>query len=394
MSLNMEKKVGQIKKIKVLQFIHGLSMGGAETIVKNYILKLDRTKFEPILLCYEITESPYMEILQNSGIQIINVCNKMPLYGRTGFWAKGINKIMRYFLVKKYIRKLKPDIIHEHLLLNSYLKFAKPTKNTVIFHTQHFQVDRWLKDYYGDVQAAKLLMKHYPMRVIALNETMKREVDTVFQIDNTIVLNNGIDMECFKCTREERTVRQELGIPENAFVIGHVGRFSQVKNHVFLVDVFAEIVKKEPTAYLLMVGKGELLGDIEKKLSLLGLRERTKILSDRTDIPELMGAMDMFVFPSLSEGLGIVLVEAQILGLRCLVSDAVPQEVKFSNLLWYCSLNEKPVKWAEKILGWEECRPLYSDCFDLWDINKVVRNLEKLYEGEVGNEKTKNNGSL
>ena len=368
--------------LKILQFIHSLNMGGAETLVKDYLLGLDKSRFEVILLCYERLESPYTELIEQAGIKTIYVCDEMPLHGRTVVWARVINKIMRYMLVRKYIRRLKPNVIHEHLTLNSYLKFAKPKKDTVIFYTQHFQVSTWKQKYQSDIKAAKWLMERYPMCLIALNEAMKQEMAAIFNTSDMVVLNNGINVERFRHAKEGQVVRQELGIPQEAFVVGHVGRFSQVKNHEFLVDVFAEVAKREPTAYLLMVGKGETLDQISEKLRRLDLEQCSKILSDRTDIPDLMKAMDVLVFPSFSEGMPVTLVEAQMAGLRCVVSDAVSNEVEFSNLIQYHSLNEGAVVWAENALRRGQQETKYYDV-DRWDMSKVIRKLERLYEGLV-----------
>ena len=138
------------------------------------------------------------------------------------------------------------------------------------------------------------------------------------------MLNNGIDFSAFEKTLSKEKVRKREGIPEDAFVVGHVGRFNKQKNHKLLVETFAEIYKKNPKAFLLMVGNGSLQKETEERLKVLGLEGHYLILSHRTDIPDLMKAMDKFVFPSNYEGLGIVLIEAQKIGLECIISHVVP----------------------------------------------------------------------
>ncbi len=364
--------------VKVIQFIHGLNVGGAETLVKDYALNLNRNLIDLTVLCYEHYDSPYEKILKDAGIKVIYICDEMFLYGRKEIWARAINKILFYLKVKNYIHKLNPDVIHTHLILNAYLKFARPKKKTVIFYTQHFQVKRWIRYFGKDIKALRWLMKHYKVYVIALNNSMKQEIDKVLDTDKTIVMNSGIDVARFSRKVPEDIVKRKIEIPKDAFIVGHVGRFSTVKNHEFLIDIFGEIVKKRENAFLLMVGNGETMETIRKKVRILGLDKRVIILSDRTDVPELMGIMDILIFPSFSEGMPVTLVEAQIVGIRCLVADSVSKEIVFSNLVKYKSLKESKECWADEALSWKNDNVKYYGV-DKWDITKIVKKLEGMY---------------
>ena len=325
--------------LKVIQFIHGLNMGGAETLVKDYALGFDKSKIDLTVLCFERYNSPYEKILKDAGINVIYICDEMPLFERREIWARVINKFMLFLKIKKYIHKIDPDIIHEHLILNSYLKFARPGKKTIIFYTQHFQIKRWIEHYSKEVKALKWLMKHYKVCFIALNNLMKKELDEYFHIDSTVILKNGVNLDKFCLVLTGTEMREKLGIPKETFVVGHVGRFSEIKNHEFLVDVFAEIVKKNENTFLLMIGKGETMKAVRRKLKSFKLDNKAMIISDRTDIPDLMKAMDILVFPSFSEGMPVSLVEAQISGVKCLVSkEAISKEIEISNLIRYKSL--------------------------------------------------------
>lgn len=361
--------------IKVIQFIHGLNMGGAETLVKDYALNFNKKNINLIVLCLERRGFPYEKILKKAGINVIYICDKMPLFGRKDIFSRILKHFILYFLVRKYIKGIAPDILHFHLSLSSYVKFARPPKSTVIFYTQHFQVESWQRNYPKDVRAAKWIMRNYKMKLIALNSSMKKELDTLFKVDDTLILNNGIDFNNF---RQVFARRESLGIPENAFVVGHVGRFDAIKNHSFLVDVFAEIEKKNKDAFLLMVGNGERMQFICDKLSNLGLDNKYMILSDRMDIPDLMHMMDVMVFPSFSEGMPVTLIEAQISGLKCFVSDVIPEAIKISNLIKFGSLKVPAQNWAEEILVWEVEKKAYYN-IEEWDICKIVKSLENLY---------------
>lgn len=364
--------------VKVIQFIHGLNMGGAETLVKDYAINFNKKDIDLTVLCLERRDSPYEEILKMAKIKVIYICDEIPLWGRKDIFSRLLNHFILYLLVRKYIRKIAPDILHYHLILGSYVRFAKPDKSTVIFYTQHFQVERWKRDYLKDIEAVKWLMKNYKMKLIALNNSMKEELNELFKVDDTLVLNNGIDISSFNNSIQFLEGRKSLGISEGAFVIGHVGRFVAIKNHSFLIDVFAEIEKKNKNAFLLMIGNGEKIQFVRNKLSKLGLENKYLILSERTDISDLMRMMDVFVFPSFSEGMPVTLVEAQISGLKCIVSDVIPEAIRISNLVKYASLKSSAKIWAEEILSWEVERIEYYD-LEKWDICKIVDDLENLY---------------
>lgn len=368
--------------IKVLQLIHGLNMGGAETLVKDYALGYDKSKIDLTVLCHEHRNSPYEQILEDAGIKVIYVCDETPFAGRQEIWAKAVNRIFVAFKIRKYIHQIVPDVIHEHLILNTYLKFARPRKGTVLFYTQHFQVDRWMKAFPWEIRSVRWLLRHYPMRILALNDSMKTEIQCLVGDSykkNVLVLHNGVDWSRFREAKDGKTVRVENQIPLDAFVAGHVGRFSAIKNHTFLVEIFEEIARKREDAFLLLVGEGETMPEVREQLKKRGLLERSMILSRRTDVQDLMRAMDILVFPSTSEGLGTVLIEAQMAQLRCMVSASVPRETQISNLIRYKSLEEPARAWAHEILAWEQENVQY-DGAEAWDLCRIIRRLEQLYE--------------
>ena len=217
------------------------------------------------------------------------------------------------------------------------------------------------------------------MRFFVLHEQMRKETNAFFNVNDSVILNNGIDFEKFENALPKAVVRKREGIPENAFVIGHVGRFTKNKNHTFLVDVFAEIKKNTPEAYLLLVGNGETLEDIQDKIKHLGLDDCSKILSYRTDVPDLLSAMDRFVFPSIYEGLGIVLIEAQKIGIPCIASSAVPDAAKISNLMKTLDLHFSADIWADEIEKFQIDEIEYYGAEE-WEIKQVVNKMERIYE--------------
>ncbi len=166
-----------------------------------------------------------------------------------------------------------------------------------------------------------------------------------------IMLNNAVDASAYTYNPAKRTeMRLQLELTDE-LAVGHVGRFNQQKNHPFLLEIFAALLKKEPNAVLLLVGGGTDMQRIQAKAQTLGVAEKVRFLGVRSDVTDLMQAMDVFVFPSLYEGLGIALIEAQAAGLPCVVSDTIPHEAYLTDLVDSESLSAPAEKWAEKILA-------------------------------------------
>lgn len=372
-----------MKKTKVLQFIHGFSMGGAETLTKEYCLKLDKEKFDVSVLCFHRYHTPYEKLLEEAGIKVVYASDYIKDYDKIAFRYPGrfLMLAKRWVFLKKYLRESKPDVLHFHMALSIYVLLAKMSKNTKIIRTMHTEPKRRWNRSFGrrlDLLATHKLMKKYPMQFITLHEEMKNEINEMFGVNNSIVLNNGIDFSRFERALDKKTVRDREGIPQEACVIGHVGRFNEVKNHQFLVNVFAKLHEKDENSFLLLVGNGSTQKQTEQQLRKLGLEKNYKILSKRTDIPDLLNAMDKFVFPSISEGLGIALIEAQKAGLLCVASSAVPQAATVSNLVKRLELEAGADVWAEEISKFHVDTVKY-DGMEAWDVEEIVRSLEKLY---------------
>lgn len=373
----------QMKTLKVVHFIHALNMGGAETLVKNYALFMDKSKFDVTVLCLSHEDSPYEKLLTDAGIKQIYICDFLRFDGRKGYGFRILNFVLRYCLVKRKLKKIDPDIIHIHLSLNSYIRFAKPLSHTKIFYTQHNSVSYWKKKYPNDVKALRWLLKHYQTQLIAVNSKAVDELNQLFDIGNTVLINNGIDQSLYKTPLNRELKRLEIGIPEQSFLIVHVGRFNPVKNHEFLIKVFLEIRKEKNNAFLLMVGKGETEKKIRDVVRKFEIEDCVRILNDRTDIPDILRISDAALFPSLKEGLGIAVIEMQMAGLPCVVSTGVPNDACISNKLEHLDLKESPKVWADRILALakDESQIQYDD-LEAWDFCNNVRKLECLYEGE------------
>lgn len=198
----------------------------------------------------------------------------------------------------------------------------------------------------------------------------------------------GIDLAPFRSPVDREAVRHELGIPEDAFVVGHVGSFRTPKNHSFLVDVAAELVRLDPRLCLLLIGDGPLRPAIEAQVATAGLGQSVRFLGVRPDVPRLLrGALDAFVLPSLYEGLPMVGLEAQAAGLPCVIADVITREVDVApESIHRLSLDQSARVWAETLVGCRETDIAAQSRATVakiaggpFDICRGVRTLEQIY---------------
>ena len=205
-------------------------------------------------------------------------------------------------------------------------------------------------------------------------------------LNRAVIIKNGIDTNrfCFRANKRE-SIRKELGI-ENCPVIGHVGRFNIQKNHVFLIEIFREIVQKHPTAKLLLIGEGELQETVKKQVTSYGLSQSVIFTGVTEHVEDYMCAMDVFVLPSLFEGLPIVGVEAQASGLPCIFSNSITKEVKLTDRVEFIPLESSAGVWGNEIarsltnetsLNREDARKKIREAG--YDVEDTVRTFLKIY---------------
>lgn len=374
-----------MRKIKLLHYVYNLNQGGAETLVKDYALLIDKKKFDIVILCHDRIGSPYEKILVDANIRVVYISDYIPF--KKFYFNPFVNKIICHsyldkFIAKYIIKKEKPDIVHAHMFCNDLIKFASIPQSCKLFYTVHSQPKAyWCNNKrfaQRDFKALSYLVKNHSMRLIALNDPMRLELNEMFHVNNTVVLNNGIDFRKFNVEESKKTIRKSLEIEENAFLVGHVGRFVPVKNHDLIVDSFNELHKIRDNAHLLLVGSGELRPQIVAKIKVLKLEDKVTIIDSRTDIPRIMKALDVFIFPSHFEGLGIVLIEAQKMGVSCVISSAIPEAAVVSNLVHRMEKNAPAKEWAEQLNKTERIEPQYFG-IEKWDMNVVIKQLEELY---------------
>lgn len=369
-------------KQTVIEYVGSLNDGGAETLVKDYALLLDKEQFDvKIVVTRDYPEMANSRILRENNVPII------PIYPKWNLLSRIIHKFFSQVYVplrlKRILRAENAKILHVHLsLLKDLRPISRYLRGIRLLYTCH-NVPKLMfcGERKKEFAAAKHLIQHNGLRLIALHDQMRQELNRMFGVENTQVIRNGVHLSRFSHVPQSREqLRSEVGIPENAFVLGHIGRFSEQKNHEFLLKVFCEVCKRQPDAFLLMVGNGELKEQIAEKVQQLGISERVCMLSNRTDIPQLLKTMDVFVFPSRFEGLPVSLVEAQAAGLRCVVSDAISEESFLLDRTVPISLNEPVERWADVVLD-DTARGPFNTGLDRFDMSKEIKRLEKLYTG-------------
>ena len=367
-------------KLRVWQVIWGLKDGGAENLARAYAQLMDKAQFEPtIVTMYPFDNTANYQRAMDAGLRVISIFNRRNTLTRAarvlvGKWYIPL-KLM-YLLAKE-----KPDVIHfNSQMAKLFLPVEKKLAGRRMVYTCHSEVQKYFHAE-EEEEAVWTLIKKHGLQLIGLHEHMRKELNARFDVKNTVVIRNGVDIDCFRtCTRPNAGVRELIGIPKEALVVGHVGRFSPEKNHAFLLNVFKEILQRKDNAHLLLIGSGELEEQIKRQIRELQIDNQVIILSHRKDIPELLSAMDVMVFPSFFEGLSATLVEAQASGLRCIVSDVVNKETFLLDTTIPMSLDSGVSAWADAALD-DSRRCTEHGNVDDYDMKKEIRRLERVYCG-------------
>lgn len=368
--------------LKVIHVTSHLKTGGAENLITDYAIKLHKDIEVVLIIIGSSNNSINEQKLRNLGIKIIFLGERKIFSKKKNFITKIVNKLYSYLIFIKTIKNEKPNIIHGHLSATKYLAFVNTKKLGInLFYTVHAEVDRlFRKERYIFKCLTKYCIKKNDMVPIALHPKMQKDVNKLFNTNKCIVLNNGIDMKRFNpLNYDKKNIKKSLGISEDTFVIGHVGRLVEAKNHKFIINIFNNIKIKKPNTKLLLVGSGELKYKIKKQVIDLGLEKDVILLGERSNVPELMRVMDVFLFPSISEGFGNVLIEAQAMGLKCVVSNKVPKDAFITNLVTPLGLDESIEVWSKHILEYKPDNEINRSKLKEYDIDQVVRKLKNLY---------------
>lgn len=328
--------------IRIASVIGRYIGGGVEAVTINYYRNIDKNKVQLDFICDEdSTNIPYEEIERMGGKVII-----IPSYSKPFKYHKALKRVLKEGNYK---------IIHSNInTLSVFSLFAAKCAGVPVrIAHSHSTTNKKEKKKNLMKQILRPFSKVFATDYMCCSELAGRWLfgNKEYDKGNVYLLNNAIDLDKFKYNESLRKKkRKELSIKDNALVIGHIGRFVAQKNHDFLIDIFNEIHKKNNNSILLLAGQGPLMEDIKNKVKELNLEDSVKFLGQRNDANELYQAFDVFLLPSLYEGLPVVGVEAQASGLLCYLSDDMTKETKVLDITKFMSLNNTPEEWADNIL--------------------------------------------
>ena len=328
------------RPLRVAQIMGKLCGGGVESVIYSYYRHLDHTKVQFDFFVDDDSTVPVPQDILEAGAG----CYVIPRYQHL---PQNMAALYRHFKQRKYV------IVHSNLNTLSVFPLCAAWLAGVPVRIAHSHSTVGKGDTGRNILKfiLRLFAKVFATDCFACSERAgawlfgKRAAEQ----GKVTFISNAIDFDRFKSDEDARKkIRKELGL-EGRFVVGHVGRFTYLKNQMFLIDVFAEVHKKDPSAVLLLVGDGEDRAKIEEKIK--SLRGSVILLGNQVDVYRFYPAMDVFVFPSISEGLGIAAVEAQACGLHVIASAGVPNEAEYTDGTVFLPLDLGIEKWADAVLS-------------------------------------------
>lgn len=377
------------KPIRILQVVGGMNRGGTETWLMHLLRHMDRSEFQMDFLVHTPGPFDYEEEIRSLGGRLL-LCE-----GTRNPWTYSSN-----FL--RLIENEGPfDIVHSHIQHYNGIVMRSAKQAGIAVRIAHSHLDSS-----PDQASAGFLRRMYfrlMNRWIESHATLGIAVSKVAgtalfgphweERRTRRLLYCGIDLSAFQNDVSPLRIRTDLGIPADAYVIGHAGRMMEQKNHRFLIEIFAELARREPKVHLLLVGDGPLRGAIEQQVRDANLEDRVIFAGVRSDVPKLMrGAMDLFLFPSLFEGLPLVGMEAQAAGLPMVVSNVIAPEMDVvPELVHRLPLSRPASVWADKVQTvMESPRPLSpSEALERvehgpFNIETGIKALTAIYREQLG----------
>ena len=364
--------------LRVLMVMTSMERGGIEAFTMNMYRNVDRAKIQFDFLLHREERGAYEDEIEALGGKIYRVRRQNPFDPR--YW---------FSLNNFFGAQPEYAIVHAQLDCLSALPLLVARRygaRVRIAHSHNSRQDRDLK---------------YPFKLICKRLISREATDLfacavdagrwMFGTDDFTIVRNAIDVDDYAFNGAVRArVRADLGIYDDSLIVGHVGRFAPQKNHRFILEVFADLLKRKPDAILFLIGDGDLRSDIEAKAVSLGISGAVKFLGVRSDVSDLMQAMDVFLMPSIYEGLPMVLVEAQASGLPCFISDSIPKDCDFAGgSVFRMGLDDAPSRWAAVIEKFDRGlrnRALGAQavCDAGFDVKKEARRLEDYYLTRLG----------
>ena len=365
--------------IRVLHFVSTLSRGsGVMSVIMNYYRHIDRDKVQFDFLHFIACEDSYMEEIRELG-------GKIYCIDKPGSSFQSIKQLNSFFR----LHAGEYTWLHNHEVYLTFLLRPIAKRYGLEKFIVHCHATKYSDKTLNAVRNRILCLPIRFMKVerFACSEAAGKFLygEKMLKAGNVFIMHNAIDCEKFRFRPEVRErLRKEMGL-EGKFVIGHVGRFERQKNHEFLIEVFAECKKEIDSCILLLIGEGSLRAKIEKKVVEKGLENSILFLTKRNDMEYLYQVMDLFVLPSLYEGLPVACLEAQVSGLKCIVSRTVTDELKKQangSIITMLPLEKKV--WKQNIISCKIRQTSISQHinYDNYDINLQSCRLHSFYTGK------------
>lgn len=358
--------------IRVLHVFGRLDAGGAESRTMDIYREIDKTKIQFDFAIHTEDECVFSQEVRDLGGKIFTFprFNGKNYYQYKKKWINFFEKNSNY------------KIIHGHqtsvafIYLNVAKQFNIPVR---IAHSRNSNKDSKIKKYTSKLSRYAATDLFAVSKVAGASEFGKR----LLRNEKVRIIPNGIDAAKYSFKQDIRIKkRKELKV-DDKLVIGHIGRLHSQKNHEFLLQIFKELLKINKQAKLLLIGEGELQKQINQRLLDLKIEKHVELLGERSDVPDLLQAFDVLLFPSLYEGLPGVVLEAQAAGLPSIISDTITREVKITDLVEYNSLDAPAMEWATKslsIVEKTERKNMYPEFVKTgYDIDSVSKQYQDFY---------------
>lgn len=362
--------------VRVLQIIGNVCGGGVESVVMNYYRHIDRTKVQ-----FDFVIDGYEKSLLDEEIELLGGrVYKVERYNK--------NVLKQIYQIYRIVKDNKYEIVHSHMntlaVFSLFAAWLGGAKVRIVHNHSTSAPGEGMRTIMKYILRpfSKIFANHYAACSRLAGRWMFGEIEDA---QTVTIFNNAVDLDMFSYREDIReNYRKSLQIPENTYVVGHIGRFVYQKNHKFIVDIMHELVRKDKNILLLFVGDGVLRNDVAAQVHSLGLDEKVRFLGLRKDVAALYNVMDVFLLPSWYEGLPVVSVEAQANGLPCIVSDKVSDECKLTSSLSFVSLEKSAAEWADEILCKKRVRNPYAEeelAEAGFDIRKEAGGLQEFYSG-------------
>lgn len=322
---------------RILHVFGTLNRGGAETLVMNIYRNIDRNKIQFDFVVHHEEEGAYEEEVRKLGGKVYRV----PNYKGTNHFAykKAWDELLKNHPEYKIVH------CHKESIVSLVMDSASKNGRIAIAHSHNTQNIPGFKGKVMDVLNKNVDAKadyRFACSVDAGYWMFGRDKDFT-------VIDNGIEVENFSYNPDIRSkIREKLGFSDKK-VLGHIARFNKQKNHSFLIDIFADLLKEDDDYLLVLAGVGDLKDDIEKKVEDLGIEDKVKFLGSIGYVNELLQAIDIFILPSLYEGLAVSTIEAQAAGLKCLLADTIDKNSKITDLVEFIPIDQGTGPWIKAI---------------------------------------------